>query len=121
MKLLLSIVVFVALGCSSLAKQSDPKVQVYSYSPGEFGKENILICHVSEFHPPDISINLLKNGIEIPNAKQTDLAFEQGWKFHLTRSVSFTPQKNEEYACRVTHMGIGKNFVWGKGTILSSL
>uniref|UniRef100_A0A8B9J5U7 Beta-2-microglobulin n=1 Tax=Astyanax mexicanus TaxID=7994 RepID=A0A8B9J5U7_ASTMX len=91
---------------------ADPKVQVYSYSPGEFGKENILICHVSEFHPPDISINLLKNGIEIPNAKQTDLAFEQGWKFHLTRSVSFTPQKNEEYACRVTHMGIGKNFVW---------
>ncbi|XP_072529205.1 beta-2-microglobulin-like [Salminus brasiliensis] len=104
MKLLLSFVVACVLYVSTQAKESHPKVQVYSYSPGEFGKENVLICHVSGFHPPDISIELLKNGVEIPNAKQTDLAFEQGWKFHLTRSVAFTPQKNEEYACSVRHM-----------------
>ncbi|KAI4897648.1 hypothetical protein NFI96_025734 [Prochilodus magdalenae] len=112
MKFLLAAVVFVALASSSLAKTSEPKVQVYSYSPGEFGKENVLICHVSGFHPPDISIELLKNGVEIPGAKQTDLAFEQGWKFHLTRSVSFTPEKNEDYFCRVRHMNTAKDFMW---------
>ncbi|XP_072529204.1 beta-2-microglobulin-like [Salminus brasiliensis] len=112
MKLLVAVVVLMALGSSSLAKQSDPKVQVYSYGPGEFGKENVLICHVSGFHPPDISIELLKNGVEIPNAKQTDLAFEKGWMFHLTRSVPFTPQKNEEYTCRVKHMARSKDFTW---------
>uniref|UniRef100_A0A8B9GYA6 Beta-2-microglobulin n=1 Tax=Astyanax mexicanus TaxID=7994 RepID=A0A8B9GYA6_ASTMX len=104
MKLLLSFVVACFLYISAEAKESPPKVQVYSYSPGEFGKPNHLICHVSEFHPPDINIELLRNGVVITEAKQTDLAFEQGWKFHLTKSVPFTPQKNEEYACRVTHM-----------------
>ncbi|XP_036433459.1 beta-2-microglobulin-like [Colossoma macropomum] len=112
MKLLLVVVVFVVLGSSSLAKLSEPKVQVYSYSPGEFGKENVLICHVSGFHPPDINIELLKNEVEIPGAKQTDLAFEQGWKFHLTKSVSFTPQNKEEYSCKVRHMNNVKKFVW---------
>ncbi|XP_049329297.1 beta-2-microglobulin [Astyanax mexicanus] len=104
MKLLLSFVVACFLYISAEAKESPPKVQVYSYSTGEFGKPNHLICHVSEFHPPDINIELLRNGVVITEAKQTDLAFEQGWKFHLTKSVPFTPQKNEEYACRVTHM-----------------
>ncbi|KAL6460066.1 hypothetical protein MHYP_G00318250 [Metynnis hypsauchen] len=112
MKLFLAVVVFAVLGSSSLAKLSEPKVQVYSYSPGEFGKENILICHVSGFHPPDISIELLKNEVEIPGAKQTDLAFEKGWKFHLTKSASFTPQKNEEYSCRVRHVNNVRNFIW---------
>lgn len=95
---------------------ADPKVQVYSYSPGEFGKENVLICHVSGFHPPDITIELLKNGVEIPDAQQTDLAFEKGWKFHLTRSAPFTPQKHEDYACRVRHVDTSKTFMWGKAT-----
>ncbi|KAG9270440.1 beta-2-microglobulin-like [Astyanax mexicanus] len=78
MKLMLFCVVFAFLGVSSFAKESPPKVQVYSRNPGEFGKDNVLICHVSGFHPPDITIDLLENGTPIPNAKQTDLAFEQG-------------------------------------------
>uniref|UniRef100_A0A4W5LQE5 Beta-2-microglobulin n=1 Tax=Hucho hucho TaxID=62062 RepID=A0A4W5LQE5_9TELE len=68
---------------TSCLLHAPPKVQVYSRNPGEYGKDNTLICHVSGFHPPDISIQLLKNGVEIPDAKQTDLAFEQGWQFHL--------------------------------------
>uniref|UniRef100_A0A665W8W6 Beta-2-microglobulin-like n=1 Tax=Echeneis naucrates TaxID=173247 RepID=A0A665W8W6_ECHNA len=32
------------------AKESPPKVQVYSYQPGEYGKENTLICHDWHFH-----------------------------------------------------------------------
>lgn len=91
-----------------------PKVQVYSSKPGEFGKENTLICHVNDFHPPDINIQLLKDGVEIPNAAQTDLAFETGWHFHLTRSVAFTPQKEQKYSCRVTHGTTTKDYAWGE-------
>uniref|UniRef100_A0A8K9WQJ5 Beta-2-microglobulin n=2 Tax=Salmoninae TaxID=504568 RepID=A0A8K9WQJ5_ONCMY len=89
-----------------------PKVQVYSRNPGNFGDKNTLICHVSGFHPPDISIQLLKNGVEIPDAKQTDLAFEQGWQFHLTKSVGFTPASGEEYTCRVRHLKNLKTYTW---------
>ncbi|KAK6292319.1 hypothetical protein J4Q44_G00369030 [Coregonus suidteri] len=80
MKSILSIVVLGLIYSAVESKESPPKVQVYSRNPGEYGKDNTLICHVSGFHPPDISIQLLQNGKEIPNAKQTDLAFEQGWQ-----------------------------------------
>ncbi|XP_062855392.1 beta-2-microglobulin, like [Trichomycterus rosablanca] len=112
MKLQLSVAVIAVLCACAFAKTSPPKIQVYSRNPGEYGKENTLICHVSGFHPPDIEINLVKNGAVIPNAKQTDLAFEQGWQFHLTKSVSFTPNKGDNYLCKVRHMQDTKDVSW---------
>ncbi|KAG7332079.1 hypothetical protein KOW79_003913 [Hemibagrus wyckioides] len=112
MNMLLSVAVLVVLSASVFAKESPPKIQVYSRDPGVYDKENTLICHVSDFHPPDIEIKLTKNGVEIPNAKQTDLAFEKGWKFHLTKSVSFKPSSGEEYRCEVRHMQNRKTITW---------
>nr|AGM34045.1 beta 2 microglobulin [Oplegnathus fasciatus]BAM36376.1 beta-2-microglobulin precursor [Oplegnathus fasciatus] len=100
------------LVASSVAKTSPPKVQVYSRTPGKLGEANTFICHVSGFHPPEITIQLLKNGKEIPGARQTDLAFEEAWYYHLTKHVPFTPVKGEEFACRVTHMGMPKMYFW---------
>ncbi|KAK5599832.1 Beta-2-microglobulin [Crenichthys baileyi] len=95
-----------------MAKVASPKVQIYSRNPGNFGTENVLICHVSGFHPPEIKIDLLKNQGEIPGAKQTDLAFEENWHYHLTKHVSFTPNSGEKYVCRVTHVGKTTDYVW---------
>lgn len=95
---------------------ASPKVQVYSREPGEFGKPNTIICHVSGFHPPEITIELLHNGNEIPGAQQTDLAFEENWHYHLTKFAKFTPQQGSKYSCRVRHMvpgGMPKEFNWG--------
>ncbi|XP_056102845.1 beta-2-microglobulin, like [Rhinichthys klamathensis goyatoka] len=109
----LAVVALVFLSASCSARITEPKVQVYSRNPGEYGKANVLICYVSGFHPPDITIKLLKNGVEIPDSKQTDLAFEEGWKFHLTRHVDFNPQSGESYTCSVSHMGKDpKLFTW---------
>ncbi|XP_027008586.2 beta-2-microglobulin, like [Tachysurus fulvidraco] len=112
MNVLLSLAAFALLASCAFAKESAPKIQVYSRNPGVFGKENTLICHVSDFHPPDIEIRLMKNGVEIPNAKQTDLAFEKGWKFHLTRSVEFTPSSGETYSCSVRHLKTTRHITW---------
>lgn len=90
-----------------------PKVQVYSYGPGVFDKPNTFICHASGFYPPEITIELLRNGELIPEANQTDLAFEEDWHYHLTRHVTFTPVKGDDYACRVTHGGTSKMYTWG--------
>ncbi|GLD48045.1 beta-2-microglobulin-like protein [Lates japonicus] len=35
----------------STAKESAPKVQVYSRGPGEYGKTNTIICHTRALHP----------------------------------------------------------------------
>lgn len=93
-------------------------MQVYGKLPGLYGQANTLICHVSGFHPPDISIELLKDGVMIPEAKQTDLAFEQTWQFHLTKSVPFTPMGGEVYGCRVKHQGKAAVYSWGECTVL---
>lgn len=98
----------------SLLPLAPPKVQIYSRDPGEYGTGNTLICHVSNFHPPDIEIKLFKDGVEIPGAKQTDLAFRKDWRFHLTKNVAFKPQKGEEYTCKVTHGGRESTYSWGE-------
>lgn len=99
--------------CAVESKYTQPLVKVYSRNPGEFGKENTLICHVSNFHPPAITIQLMKDGVELPDAVQTDLAFKNNWHFHLTRNVPFTPQDGSKFTCRVTHNG-GKplDYAW---------
>lgn len=93
---------------------AEPKVQVYSRNPGEYGKENVLICYVSGFHPPDITIELLKDGVEIKDSTQTDLAFEEGWQFHLTKFAKFTPKLGEKYTCKVRHLTNTKSYMWGE-------
>ncbi|XP_051536603.1 beta-2-microglobulin-like [Myxocyprinus asiaticus] len=109
-KLTLATVVLLSASCS--AKQSNPKVQVYSCNPGEFDKKNVLIYRVSGFHPPDVTTDLLKNGQEIMNTSQTVMAFEQGWDFHLTKFVDFHPQSGEVYACKVRHLTNVKTYTW---------
>lgn len=93
---------------------ASPKVQVYTQTPGEVGKANVLLCHMSGFHSPQISIELLKNGHSLSGSLQTDLAFEKSWQYYLTKYVSFTPAKGDDYACRVTHMGESKTYIWGR-------
>ncbi|NP_001291125.1 beta-2-microglobulin-like precursor [Esox lucius] len=112
MNYILSTVVVALVFCVVESRESPPKVQVYSHNPGKYGQENTLICHVSGFHPPDIDIKLMKNGNEIPGAKQTDLAFEQGWRFHLTKSVAFTPNDGDDYSCKVRHLSTTKAYTW---------
>lgn len=90
-----------------------PKVEVYSEKPGEFGHDNTLVCRVSEFHPPDISITLMK-GLEDLGGNQTDLAFRQDWRFHLTKHAAFNPSKGEKYSCKVTHQSVTRDYAWGE-------
>lgn len=105
--------VFVGLFCLiDATKQISPKVQVYSRSPGFYGKPNMLLCHVSDFYPPEITIELLKGDNVLPGGKQTDLAFEENWSYHLTKHVPFTPNSGEHYSCRVTHLGRTQRFEW---------
>ncbi|KAM9307389.1 beta-2-microglobulin-like [Pholidichthys leucotaenia] len=112
MKLLLCVAVLVAVCYSVDSKKSPPKVTVYSEGPGEYGKENTIICQVSNFYPPDITIELLKNQETIPEAKQTDLVFGSDWHFRLLNYASFTPSNGDKYCCRVIHGGDAKEYAW---------
>lgn len=115
MKVLVSCLALVALYCAVVDAKTArraPKVQLYSRNPDEFGRENTLICHVSQFHPPDITIQLLQDGVELSGSEQTDLAFKPDWQFHLTRSVRFTPQAGTKFTCKVDHGGKVTDYNW---------
>ncbi|XP_048376244.1 beta-2-microglobulin-like [Stegostoma tigrinum] len=87
----------------ALSQAGSPNVQVYTYKMMKEGEPNVLLCHVKNFSPPNIKLELLENGIIIPNTTQSDLSFESDWSFKLTRHVEFTPHSGVKYACRVTH------------------
>ncbi|KAM8883410.1 beta-2-microglobulin-like isoform 1-T1 [Synchiropus picturatus] len=113
MKTFLAAVLFfdLCLVCLSTIRQ-DPMVQVYSRNPGRMDEDNVLICHVSNFHPPEITINLLKNGEVISEAEQSDLSFEDNWQYHLIKHATFTPTSSDKFACRVTHEKKTKEHSW---------
>ncbi|XP_010623170.1 beta-2-microglobulin [Fukomys damarensis] len=81
-----------------------PKIQIYSRHPAENGKPNYLNCYVSGFHPPQIEVELLKNGEKMEKIEKSDLSFSKDWTFYLLVHTSFTPNDNDEYSCRVSHI-----------------
>ncbi|KAM8883483.1 beta-2-microglobulin [Synchiropus picturatus] len=111
MKVIFGFGALLALICLSEAKYNPPKVKVYSLYPGKFDVPNKIICHVTDFHPPDISISLLKNGQEM-ESEQSDLAFRNNWQFHLSYYAPFTPSSTDEYSCRVNHNQRTNTYQW---------
>ncbi|KAI4568526.1 hypothetical protein MJT46_008324 [Ovis ammon polii x Ovis aries] len=111
----------VLLGLLSLsgldAIQRIPEVQVYSRHPPEDGKPNYLNCYVYGFHPPQIEIDLLKNGEKI-KSEQSDLSFSKDWSFYLLSHAEFTPNSNDQYSCRVNHVTLTQPKIvkWASGT-----
>ncbi|XP_062238529.1 beta-2-microglobulin-like [Platichthys flesus] len=112
MKFVLCLAALTAVYCCVDSTYSPPKVDVYSTEKGKYGEGNTLICNVRNFHPPDITIELLKDGQEIFGSDQTDLSFKQNWQFHLMKSVPFTPDDGHKYSCKITHISNVKHYVW---------
>nr|Q9GKM2.1 RecName: Full=Beta-2-microglobulin; Flags: Precursor [Trichosurus vulpecula]AAG28390.1 beta-2 microglobulin [Trichosurus vulpecula] len=83
---------------------SSPKVQVYSRHPVDSNKENFVNCFVSGFHPPQITIELSKDGEKIPKVEESDLSFSNDWTFNRLVSAPFDPNSRSEYTCKVTHL-----------------
>uniref|UniRef100_A0A8D0HNZ9 Beta-2-microglobulin n=1 Tax=Sphenodon punctatus TaxID=8508 RepID=A0A8D0HNZ9_SPHPU len=99
---LLLVVLFALAGLD--ASNVSPKVQVYSRHPVEDGKENAINCYVEGFHPPKITIDLLKNGVPMTNVGTSDLSFGSDWTFKRLVHAPFTPNTEDKYSCRVEHV-----------------
>ncbi|OXB81945.1 UNVERIFIED_CONTAM: hypothetical protein H355_004028, partial [Colinus virginianus] len=80
-----------------------PKVQVYSRYPASVGTKNVLNCFVAGFHPPKITITLLKDGVPMEGVQYSDMSFNDDWSFQRLVYVDFIPSSNAEYTCRVEH------------------
>ncbi|XP_015268685.1 PREDICTED: beta-2-microglobulin-like, partial [Gekko japonicus] len=61
-----------------------------------------LQCYADRFHPPKISIELLRISKPMESQK-SDLSFHQDWAFHLLVYAHITIDGKTEYACKVEH------------------
>ncbi|XP_058667417.1 beta-2-microglobulin [Ammospiza nelsoni] len=106
----LALLALLGLGAAAEA----PKVEVYARSRAEEGKENTLHCFVTGFHPPRIDIELLKNGVPIPDVTYGDLSFNDKWQFQRLVYAPFTPTRDDIFSCRVAHstMPGPHNYIW---------
>ncbi|XP_026539849.1 beta-2-microglobulin isoform X2 [Notechis scutatus] len=111
-ELFLWCVVLVGVSVLTEGTEKVPKVQVYSRHPESIGKENTLHCFVEGFHPPKINVTLLKNNVEIPGVKRSDLSFKEDWTFQLLTHVSVVPNGKDEYSCRVEHQAFREPMVY---------
>ena len=98
-----------------------PAVQVYSREPAVVGVRNSLICYLNNFQPPEVKVELLKNGAVIPGGVQSDLMFEQKWQYHLTKTAPILIKEGDRYACRITHVGRTTTHHWGEFSFCSSV
>ncbi|KAM4766159.1 beta-2-microglobulin [Cyanocitta cristata] len=96
---LLALLALLGLGAAA----EPPKVEVYARSRAEEGKQNTLHCFVTGFHPPNIDIELLKNGEPISGVTYGDLSFNDKWQFQRLVYVPFIPTRGDTFACRVAH------------------
>lgn len=96
-----------------------PKVEVYSRKHGAIGEENVLNCFVNGFHPPQISITLLKNGEPMSDVKYMDMSFNDKWYFQQLVYAPFTPQRGDVYSCRVVHSALPEpqTYRWGMSIV----
>ncbi|XP_015283951.1 PREDICTED: beta-2-microglobulin-like, partial [Gekko japonicus] len=92
----------VAVVVAAEATSRAPTVQVFTHYPPEIGKENNLQCYADRFHPPKISIELLKNSKPM-ESQESDLSFHQDWAFHQLVYANITIDGKTEYACKVGH------------------
>lgn len=94
---------------------------MYTRNPVENGKTNYLNCYVSQFHPPQIDIELLKNGVKMDKVELSDLSFNKDWSFYLLAHAEFIPNGKDKYACRVRHTTLNEPKVvnWGESSCSS--
>ncbi|XP_066052493.1 beta-2-microglobulin [Chamaea fasciata] len=100
--LTLGVLVLLALPGLEAAGES-PKVEVYARSRAEEGKENVLHCFITGFHPPKIDIDLLKNGEPMPGVTYGDLSFNEKWQFQRLVYAPFIPTREDIFTCKVQH------------------
>ncbi|KAL8213539.1 UNVERIFIED_CONTAM: hypothetical protein K2H54_066507 [Gekko kuhli] len=91
------------------AQNVPPKVTVYPEKPAELGEPNILICLANEFSPPVISLTWVKNGQEVKDqVEETDFYPSTDNSFRKFSYLTFIPNTEDIYYCRVEHWGLAQ-------------
>uniref|UniRef100_A0A672M620 Zgc:123107 n=1 Tax=Sinocyclocheilus grahami TaxID=75366 RepID=A0A672M620_SINGR len=84
-----------------------PETFIYSRNDVQLAVENTLICHVTDFFPPPVSVSWAKNNVIVTE----DVSLSQyrprsDGSFHVFSSLKITPEDGDVYSCTVNHQAL---------------
>ncbi|XP_076126138.1 H-2 class II histocompatibility antigen, A-Q alpha chain-like [Alosa pseudoharengus] len=84
--------------------QEAPISAVYSKNDVQLGSDNTLICLVTGFYPPRVTVRWTKNIKNVTSGVSLSRYYlnENGY-FRMFSSMQFTPQEDDMYTCTVEH------------------
>uniref|UniRef100_H3ACB1 Ig-like domain-containing protein n=1 Tax=Latimeria chalumnae TaxID=7897 RepID=H3ACB1_LATCH len=94
----------------SLAVKATPKVSVFAPVISE-SKETDLVCSASGYHPTEITVQWLRNGQVLNDAKLSSLQRNPDNTSSISSTYTFTPtnqDKDKAYSCHVNHTALRK-------------
>ncbi|XP_062383705.1 H-2 class II histocompatibility antigen, A-R alpha chain-like [Sardina pilchardus] len=94
------------LGYPPEAKEP-PVSAVYSSEEVLLGSENTLICYVTRFYPPQITIRWMRNDKNVTQGVSlSQIYINNDGSFNQFSTLKFTPKKDDMYSCTVEHSAL---------------
>ncbi|CAM4714896.1 unnamed protein product [Leuciscus chuanchicus] len=84
-----------------------PETSIYPKNDVQLGFKNTLICHVTGFYPPSVSISWTKNNVNVTE----DMSLSQyrprnDGTYNIFSTLKFTPDEGDIYSCTVNHRAL---------------
>ncbi|KAK9976853.1 hypothetical protein ABG768_018674 [Culter alburnus] len=95
-------------GLESPAIEMDaPHTSIYPKDDVQMGVQNTLICHVTDFYPPSVSISWTKNNVNMTEGISISLYHPKtDGTFNIFSTFNFIPVEGDVYSCTVNHIAL---------------
>ncbi|XP_066580169.1 SLA class II histocompatibility antigen, DQ haplotype C beta chain [Amia ocellicauda] len=91
---------------STLDRRVPPTVRISSSKQPGLQNPNILICYVMGFYPQEVNITWLKNGVETPEVKSSQLLPDGDWSYQTHMYLELPHKAGDTYTCKVEHSSL---------------
>lgn len=102
-----------------------PHTAIYLKDDVELSVPNTLICHVTGFYPPSVSISWTKNNANVTEGiSLSQYRPRNDGTFNIFSTLKFTPAEGDIYSCTVNHIalqGLPQTKTWDVDVALPSV
>ncbi|XP_067269416.1 RLA class II histocompatibility antigen, DP alpha-1 chain-like [Pseudorasbora parva] len=106
-------------------EEDAPQTFVYPKDVVQLGVQNTLICHVTGFFPPSLSISWTKNNMNVTEGMSlSQYRPRTDATFNIFSTLMFTPVEGDIYSCTVNHralQGQQQTKTWDVDAVLPSV
>ncbi|XP_056102596.1 HLA class II histocompatibility antigen, DP alpha 1 chain-like isoform X2 [Rhinichthys klamathensis goyatoka] len=102
-----SLAIYIKAFKSPPPEMDAPETSIYPEDDVQLGFQNTLICHVTGFYPPSVSISWTKNNVNVTEGMSlSQYRPMNGGTFNIFSTLKFTPGEGDIYSCTVNHRAL---------------